>query len=200
MLFLLDVIGSNIIGGTLLIIALTLLNTSTKYFYSHSDDLIVQQNLTSITHTLEYDLKKMGFGLPENEQVIKQADSTHISYLGDIDRDGTADTLEFYVGPYSELSHTQNPNDRFLYRKINSSPSAGFMMGVVTEFKFDYLDQDGILLDTSIPGNMLAIKMIRITLQVENTSVYGNDPNPQADEYRTAFWQQTRLVSRNLRR
>lgn len=197
---LLDIIASYIIGGVLLIMALTLLDTSSKYFFSHSDDLIVQQHLTALTTTLEYDLKKMGFGVAESDQVVLQADSTHLKYLGDVNRNGTIDTMDYYVGPVSELSHTTNPDDRILYRKINGNPVNGFKVGTVTDFNFDYLDQDGLFLDTSIPANLMAIKMIRITLQVENTSVYGNDPDPAKGEYRTAFWQQTRLVSRNLRR
>ena len=58
----LDIIASTVIGGILLLMALSFTDTTTKNFYAHGDDLIVQQNLTATTTTLEYDLKKMGYG------------------------------------------------------------------------------------------------------------------------------------------
>ena len=196
----LDIISSTVIGGVVILMMLTALDTAHKYFYAHTDDLIVQQNLASISATLEYDLKKMGFAIPETENIVLIADSTHLRYRGDVNRDFLPDTVEYYAGPVSELTSTKNPNDRFLYRKINSLPAGGFIVGVVTAFKFDYLDQDGIPVVTSNPADLIAVKMIRITMKVENPAVYGSNPNPTQDEYRTAFWQQTRLVSRNLRR
>ena len=58
-----DIVGSTIIGGMLLLIALIFMDTTADHFYSYGEDLIVQQNLTGTTTTLEYDLKKMGFVL-----------------------------------------------------------------------------------------------------------------------------------------
>jgi hypothetical protein len=197
---LLDIIGSTIIGGLLLIMALNLMDTTCQYFFSQNDDLIVQENLTALTQILEYDLRKMGFGVAEGLPVIYYADSTNLIYRGDITGDWIPDFIYYYLGNTSELNSTPNPNDRFLYRKVNGSPFAGYKVGVVTLFYFNYLNQDGILVDITNPANYQAVKMIRITLQVESSQVYGSNPNPQNYEYQRAFWQQTRLVSRNLRR
>lgn len=142
----------------------------------------------------------MGFGIPEWEQVVLEADSTNLEFRSDINNDGGIDTVEYYVGTVSELAHTPNPDDRFLYRKVNGSPTSGFRVGSISIFNFAYLDQDGKSVDISNPSNFVAIKMIRITLKVESQSVYGSDPNPDKEECRIAYWQQTRLVSRNLRR
>ncbi|MBN2008342.1 hypothetical protein JW960_03230 [candidate division KSB1 bacterium] len=196
----LDIIGATMVGGMLMLIGLHLLDTSTQHFYNNGDDLIVQQNLTGMTHTLEWDLKKMGYGIPEWDSVVLTADSADLIFRSDIDRDNTIDTVHYYVGPLSDMAHTQNPDDRYLYRKVNGLPANGFKVGVVTTFRFDYLNQDGNELDMGIPANLTAVKMVRITLKVENTAVYGNEVNPDKSKYQSAFWQQTRLVSRNLRR
>jgi hypothetical protein len=98
------------------------------------------------------------------------------------------------------MAKTSNPDDRIFYRKVNGKPVSGFIVGVITDFNFEYLNQDGIIVDTSIPANLVAVKMIRVTLKVENPAAYNNDSNPDKLEYRSSFWQQTRLVSRNLRR
>lgn len=197
---LLDIISSTIIGGLIILMVLNVLDTKHKFFYAFNDDLIVQQNLTGISANLEYDLKKMGFGIPEGEQVVTIADSLHLRFKGDHNHDWQPDIVEYYVGDISEANQTVNPRDRFLYRKINSLPASGFIVGMVTDFSFEYLNQDGVLIDTSVPGNMSAIKMVRITMRVENPAVYSSEANPGRSEYESAFWQQTRLVSRNLRR
>ena len=196
----LDIIGSTIIGGLLLIMALNMLDTTTKHFIENGDDLIVQQNLTAITKTLEWDLKKMGFGMPEWQQIIITADSTNLKFMSDINKDNAVDTVEYYVGPLSELTHTPNPDDKFLYRKVNGLPVNGFKVGVASDFNFEYLNQDGSVIDTSVPANLNAVKMVRITLKVESSAVYSSESNPDKSEYKSAFWRQTRLVSRNLRR
>ncbi len=91
----LDIIGSFIIGGFLLLIALTMLDTNTKHFYANGDDLIVQQNLTAITRTLEFDLKKMGYGIPEWNNIVITADSTDLKFRSDINRNGVIDTVQW---------------------------------------------------------------------------------------------------------
>ena len=200
MTVILDILSSIVIGGFIILMSFGILDSTNKFLYSHNDDLIVQQNLTAITTTLEYDLKKIGFGIPEHENVVLLADTTHMQMRGDINRDWHPDTIEYYVGPPSELAHTQNPEDRFLYRKINGLPNTGMRIGIVTDFRFSYLDQDRNVVDISNAFNWQKIKLVRTTLMVENPAAYTDKSNPDPDEYRTAFWQETDLVSRNLRR
>jgi len=200
MSMILDILGSTIIGGLLLIMALNLIDTTNQFYFGQNDDLIVQENLTTTTEILEYYLRKMGFSVAENDTIILLADSTHLTYLGDMTGDWVPDTVQFYLGSTSGLTATKNPNDRFIYNKVNGSPSSGAVIGVVTIFSFDYLNQDGALVDVSTSANYIAVKMIRITMQVESGDVYTASATPSSSEYRRAFWQQTRLVSRNLRR
>jgi len=200
MFAILDILNSLVIGGFIILMSFGILDSTNKNLYSHNDDLIVQENLTNITSTLEFDLKKMGFGVPEFESAVLVADSNHLQFRGDLNLDWKADTIEYYVGPVSELAQTSNPDDRIFYRKVNGLPLSGFIVGIITDFNFDYLNQDGNLVDTSNPANLIAVKMIRVTIKVENPAAYSNDANPDKLEYRSSFWQQTRLVSRNLRR
>ena len=64
MAVILDILSSIVIGGFIILMSFGILDSTNKFLYSHNDDLIVQQNLTAITTTLEYDLKKIGFGIP----------------------------------------------------------------------------------------------------------------------------------------
>jgi hypothetical protein len=200
MAVLIDIISSVFIGGFIILMAFGILDSTNKFLYSHNDDLIVQESLTSINTTMEFDMNKMGFGVPEGQNVVTLADSNHIRFLSDLDRNWHPDTIEYYLGPESELVNTANPDDRFLYRKVNGLPSNGLGIGVVTDFRFDYLNQDQELVDTSNPMNLKNIKMIRTTMRIENPAVYSEEAQPEKTEYRTAFWQETNLASRNLRR
>jgi hypothetical protein len=200
MAVMLDILSSIFIGGFIILMSFGILDSTNKFLYSHNDDLIVQQSLTSINSILEYDMNKMGFGVPEGENVILLADTSHIRFCADLNRDWHADTVEYYVGPESELSNTSNPDDRFLYRKVNNQPALGMIVGVVTIFRFDYLTQDRQMVNISNPYNWKSIKMIRTTMRIENPAVYSNEKNPDKNEYRTVFWQETNLASKNLRR
>lgn len=200
MAVLLDIMTSIFIGGFIILMSFGILDSTNKFLYSHNDDLIVQENLTSINSILEFDMNKMGFGVPEGDAVILLADTNHIQFCSDLNRDWKPDTVEYFTGPVSELSHTPNPDDHFLYRKVNGQPPLGSTIGVVTIFRFDYLTQDRQLVDISNPYNWKSIKMIRTTMRIENPAVYSEDQNPNKNEYRTVFWQETNLASRNLRR
>jgi hypothetical protein len=200
MAVMLDILSSIFIGGFIILMSFGILDSTNKFLYSHNDDLIVQESLTSINSILEYDMNKMGFGVPEGENVILLADTSHIRFCADLNRDWHADTVEYYVGLESELSNTNNPDDRFLYRKVNNQPALGMIVGVVTIFRFDYLTQDRQIVNISNPYNWKSIKMIRTTMRIENPAVYSNEKNPDKDEYRTVFWQETNLASKNLRR
>ncbi len=168
--------------------------------YNNSQDLIVQQNLTSVVEVLENDLRKMGYcsdwtKLPNPATVILSADSTSIKFLTDVNNDGNVDTLYYYLGPTSELASTPNPRDRLLYRVVNNETPRSANLGI-TEFSLLYFDPLGDTLTFPItsPGQ---ISSIQISLKVE-------DIEPRVDQngnlqYVNAFWRQVRLSARNLK-
>jgi hypothetical protein len=192
---LIDIVGSMVIGGMLMLILFRLQDTATKNSYNYGGEAIVQQNLVEIVQLLEHDFRKIGYcrdwsQIPDPSKAILTADSTSISFLTDLDDDGTVDSLRYYLGPKSELSETPNPNDRMLYRVENGGSPVGANLGV-TQFSLEFFDALNNKLDFPIenPGQ---IYTMRIDLKVENTSAYDQ-------EYTSAFWRQIRLVARNLR-
>lgn len=189
-----DIVGSTIIGGVLLLTLFRMNSTATQNTYNFSGELIVQENLVTTVEVLEYDLRKIGycenpFNIPNPARAILYGDSSRIKYLTDIDFDGNVDTVEYYLGPASELSGTPNPNDKMLYRLINGVPSA-VNLGV-TDFKIKYYGALGN--ELPLPRNTVptGIMSMEVNVSVENTAAYN-------EEYRFAFWRQMRLASRNL--
>ena len=220
----LDIVGSIIIGGILLLTLFRMNDNATRNTYNFSGELIVQQNLVTTVEVLEYDFRKIGycedpFKLPHPEEnAILYADTSTIKFLTDImttpygstnpSGDGLLDTMEYYLGPVSDLPGTPNPNDRMLYRIVNGIPS-GINLGI-TQFRIRYYrDSLTALGSTTLaeilpgdlpleytPGTPTGITAMQIDIQVENTASYDASNNP----FRQAFWRQIRLSSRNIKR
>ncbi len=147
----LDILGSMIIGGILLLTLFRMNDNATKNTYNFSGELIVQQNLVTTVEVLEYDFRKIGYcedpsKLPHPESdAILVADTSRIIFLTDIMEppyddphgDGNLNTVEYYLGPKSELSGTPNPNDRILYRVVDGGIPRGVNLGI-TKFRIRY--------------------------------------------------------------
>ncbi len=192
---LLDILGSTIVGGLLLMILLKLNDASVQNTFTFGGDLIVQQNLVSVVDLIEYDFRKIGYckdwkKIPDPSKSIIAADTSSITYLTDDDNDGIVDTMHYYTGTTSELLATPNTKDRLLYRVLNSDAPKSANMGI-TQFKLTYFDALGNKLPfpITVPS---AIYTMQIDITVENSSAYNQ-------EYSTAFWRQIRLAARNLK-
>ena len=124
----LDIMGSMIIGGILLLTLFRMNDNATRNTYNFSGELIVQQNLVTTVEVLEYDFRKIGycedpFALPHPEKdAILFADTSRIKFLTDLmtspygydpHGDGILDTVEYYLGPALNYRNS-NPNDRML--------------------------------------------------------------------------------------
>ena len=134
----LDILGSTIIGGILLMNLFQINGTAVENNYTGNGELTAQQNLATIVQVLEHDFRKIGYcadwqQIPIPTLAILSADSTSIKYLTDVDSDGNVDTMHYYLGPVSELLSTANPRDRFLYKVVNSEVPGGVNLGV-TQF------------------------------------------------------------------
>ncbi|MFH0735484.1 MAG: hypothetical protein V1773_13600 [bacterium] len=191
---LLDILGSTVIGGMLLMILLRINDAAVENTYTHGAELMVQENLVAVVELLEHDFRKIGFCrkwnvLPDPAHSIIAADSNDISFLTDFNSDGAVDTIRYYTGPTSELAGTVNPRDRMLYRIENNAQPMGSNLGV-TQFRITYYDALGNLLNfpITVPS---AIYIMQIDVTVENFESYNQN-------YSTAFWRQIRLAARNL--
>jgi hypothetical protein len=190
---LIDILGSTIMGGLLLLIVLRLNNTATEKTTNYGGELSLQQNLVTIAQIMEFDFRKMGYckdfqKFPDPTKSIAQATANSIKFYADIDDNGSMDTISYYTGGL--LTSTPNPRDIFFYRKINNQPAAAINLGV-TQFFMKYFDALGDTLSLPISKPSL-ISSYEINIQVE--TVYAYDEN-----YSTAFWKQIRLLARNLR-
>ncbi len=204
---LIDIIGSFIVAGLLLIMGLRLNAQASEATLVYNGNAILQQNLTALVDILENDFRRIGYckdwtKIADPSLSIRIADSNRIRFLTDMTStsnpygDGALDSITYYVGPTSELTATPNPYDRYLYRRVNNQTPYPMNLGV-TQFSFKYFDalNDPIPFPVSDPREIY-IMQISITIQsaAPYKQEYMNDPS-QYD----VFWKQIRLVTQNLR-
>jgi len=106
----LDLIGSVIIAGFVILMGLRLNETISGSADASMAGLNVQQSMADIVQDLESDFRKIGFNLPDPRLSIGIADTNHIKFYADLYRTGTIDSVEWFTGPV--LTTLPNPNIR----------------------------------------------------------------------------------------
>lgn len=200
---LIDVIGSMIIGGIIMLLLFRLNDAGTENVYNNTGELIAQENIATIVSILEYDFRKIGYtsdlsqlgGKLKISDIITLADSTHIRFFADVDDDFGWETVDYYTGPTSELLSTPNPRDKYLYRVINDETPVRVNLGV-THFRLRYFDGTGEeFTDYPVDGG---VQRIQIDIAVEN--IYAYDAEHYDSTKSQVFWRQIRLSAQNLKR
>jgi len=163
-----DILTATVIGGAIILMIIGLnsyIDSSSRETYNSN---MAQSNLTNFSETIESDLYKIGYRIPGDK--ISNADSNRIVFFTDINNDGVPDTLSYYVGPTSELINTPNPNDKLLYRILNSQVPKSSSGGVV-DFKLTYYDSLGAQLTyASLVSQTIRnrIRSINVYLKIES--------------------------------
>jgi len=191
-----DVLGSLIIGGLLLLILMRLNGTVTEHYYVTGSDRNLQRSLAETAILIEKDFRKMGYcadpyKITETMDIVVVGDSDFISFYTDVDKDENLDIITYFVSDTNALAATKNPRDRILYRQINSDTPLMISTNI-TRFLLEYYDVFGNKLTSPVasPGNITHMK---ISMRVE-------DPEAYNEQYSNAYWQQVRLTSKNLRK
>ncbi len=190
MAYLLDIVGSMVIGS---VVVLILLMLNLNIISSSSENLntnIAQRDLTTATWIMEYDFYKMGYRVSGSKLAI--ADSNEIKFYTDLDNDGNQDSIHYFLGDLSEYSSTSNPDDRPLYRKENNNSFATAFS--IVEFNLTYHDSVGNAIDYTSLKNQSSralVKTINIMLAIESGE-------PVEGNYQVSRWMK-KITPKNLR-
>jgi hypothetical protein len=206
-----DIVSSTVVGSLLLLMALRLNAQAVETNAVYQNNLNLQQSIVALVDIVESDFRKIGYCedfhkiQPPNIAIIS-ADSNSIKFMTDLPLhpgdlgDGVVDTIQYYLGPTSELESTPNPDDRYLYRIVNGNKGKGWNLGV-TQFSLRYYDALGDTIPFPVPDPRLIYTMeINISLESPAPLMKAEYTNEAADssDYKV-YWRQIRLASRNLR-
>jgi len=209
---LLDILGSTLVGGLLLLILIRVTLSAIQNNYDNNGERIVQRDLTAVVQQIEYDFRKIGYCAKYSnikaDTCIQNATDSTITFFTDLPTtsapygDSVVDKVYYYLGPKSGLSNTPNPNDRVLYRVVNNSTPMPVNMGV-TLFKLTYYDSVGTVIHpTGHPPYLPYINSLQIDVSVSNSYAYYNPDNPSGtySTAKSAFWRQIRMPVWNVTR
>lgn len=187
---LIDILGSSFIGGLLLLLLLKLNLFANSSGVTSDNELKLLQNAKTLAEIINYDFRKIGYEY--DSTAIAIADSNHIKFYADIDRNNTVDTLEYYTSDTTVATGTENPRDIILYRKYNGVAMGGPTLGL-TKIKLSYLNEFNVI--TNVLAN---IKYIKVELWVESTipEMESNFVNPN-HPYLFTYWEM-KINPRNI--
>lgn len=149
-----------VVRGAIVYIVLTMNISLNELLYEKAQYAIVKQNTATMVDVLRNDFRYIGYGVSIGEPFLL-IDSNLVKFQGDLDNNGIVDTLQFYVGPVTEMAGTPNPSDRIIYRRRNNDAAFDFGHGV-TEFKLVYYNELGN--ETSTLADVRSFK-VRIMVQ-----------------------------------
>ena len=179
----LDLVGSFVIGGLIILMVinlnLTINTTATQQLYSN----ITQRQVVSAVELLEHDLYKIGYRIEGD--IITKADSNEIRFYSDINNDGFKDEVRYYLTGTSAMGETNNPNDKILLRELNSTSSVTPI--IVTELNFSFYDSLSQSIDYSALSDQInrdKIKTVKLIIETQTGELIN-------DEYETIKLEET---------
>ena len=197
----LDIIVASMISAVITLIIMNANLVIGQTWATYNGGVMVQQLLISAAQIVEGEFRNMGCGVDSAaSQKILQALDTCITFRMALRPDPNSEikTVKYYSGSPSELSATENPDDRFLYRQENSATPE--KVGMVTRFNIKYYDFQNDTMPTPVSSSdLINIGIVEITLEVQSPYVSFVDANG-VKRFASAMWKQTRLASQNLKR
>ncbi|MBI2418017.1 MAG: hypothetical protein HYV28_08975 [Ignavibacteriales bacterium] len=185
-----DILGSLITGSTVMLMVMNInfqITTSQREnFYSS----ISQTEVINFARTVESDLYKAGYGV-QTSTIFTRADTSGFQFNADYDNDTTQESIAYSLGTPSQLTDTENPNDRPIYRRIDNGSQE--LVGACKSFNLLYYDSLATLLTSSSLATQSGrdrIRMVQINLVYET-------PFPIEGNYQTSQWKK-KISPRNL--
>lgn len=158
----LDIIGSVMFTGILIITILTVNNNMVMSNYKSISTYEVQTQSVQLGRILEFDLYKVGYKVYGGE--ILFADTSRLIFRSDLEDKGRIDTIEYNLGSY--MGTSANPRDRQLSRIVNGSPL--FISYNATRFILTYYDSVMTKMTTPLSAvNRARVRSINVLLALE---------------------------------
>ncbi len=136
---LLEIAGTWIIGSLLILSMMTLLFGTMDAQSELVSSVATHDRLLTVADIINADIRIAGIGVPDSIDTVIAADSTQFMFLGDIDNNGTPDTLSYFVrsvlGAYGDTLS-------FIMRRIGSNSGNEESMGKAS-VSFSYFNAEG---------------------------------------------------------
>ncbi len=158
----LDIIGSVIIAGMIILNFSIFMGERTESQIESTNKITAQTDMSDVTSTLRFDLRKVGYGC--DSLAILRATETCFVFRADLENDGRLDTVGYYYGSSNSLINEKS--EPLLYRVVNGSKQRGQDLGL-TSFRFLYFTSSnyGALTQTT---TLSSIRAIGVSLEMRS--------------------------------
>lgn len=133
----LDIVGSIVIFGILAVTIARVQVNINNAIYENSASLIAQSNATNLAKQIEFDLTKIGYGVPPGQKIL-YGDTAEIRFKSDLEGNGVIHTVRYRTGTTVEADETVNPSD-FPIKRSDNYGEITQLWGTV-RFRFWYYD------------------------------------------------------------
>lgn len=195
---LLDIIGSTIFVGILIITILTVNNNIVMSNYKSISTYEIQTQAVQLGRIIEYDLYKIGFNVATKANRITFADTSNITFQADLNNSGTINSIQYQTGATNGSS--KNPRDKKLTRIVDGAPL--FISFNATRFIMTFYDSAMHKLTTPLSAaDRLKVRTINVMLQLETPDpvdfVHRLNPDRIDTLYTGAYYEKL-ISARNL--
>lgn len=178
-----DIIGSTIIRGVIVLVILSLNVSLNNALTQKTVRAAVKIKMVVPTQVLTDDMMLAGYNQGATK-VFPMARANETQFVGDLNNDGTADIIHYYLGAAPAGS-----THRVLYRQLNLGASFLVARDVIS-LTFTYYNSVGVAI--ALGDNKLGIKSISIKLKIEsNVQVTEGIGTGKTAKYETAYWERT---------
>ncbi|HWP82423.1 MAG TPA: hypothetical protein VNN76_07190 [Bacteroidota bacterium] len=168
-----DLIGSMIVRGTIVVIVVTMMLQLHNTLYERNAQSIAQQKMMTVSDIITMDFKLLGYNVPVGTNPILRIESQRIDFLGDLGNNGTIDTIRYYMPV----------GDSVLYRQENNN--LGEILHFVNLLEFQYFNEFG-----AYTAQVDSVKMIQVRI--------GTKEPPLFSDFRPSGYWETVFIPPNI--
>ncbi len=188
-----DIIGSTIIRGAIVLVILNLNINLNNALSQKTVRAALKQKMVVPAQILTDDIRLAGYN-QTGTKYFPLADTSKIMFYADVDNNGVQDLVYYFLGTPDPISKHQ-----VLYRQLNAGQNFALVRDVIS-LRFTYYKRDGSTF-TSLPASGLSdstIKSISIKLTIEsNIQAIEGIGTDNTASYQTAYWERT-IFPQNL--
>lgn len=181
-----DLVGSTILGAAVIAVFIGIVVLFSASNRDAAADVNAQETMRDFVRVVNSDFAKIGNKVSSNAVLIAKVDT--LKFRGDIDNNGTVDTVTYMRGTTAQRTKTPNPRDFMLYRKVSTAgiqTTTGMNVGL-TKFTLSYVDSTG-----TATSNPVLVRGIVVAATLE-------DPYSTAQTANSGVSWQNTIYPRNI--
>jgi hypothetical protein len=150
----LDILGSLIIRGGIILILLRLTLSMQEVLYERTEKAALERNLAAVSAVVSYEVRQLGYNVAGNPFLI--ADSSRLKFRADVNNDGSFDQIDYYSEQIFDAGWPEG--DQFMLHRTTGAGADWPMAKGVTRFRLWYYDSLGV--ETADTARIRSIMMV----------------------------------------